>query len=155
MARIRYCKCWRDQIRWSKRSGRSCLTLREARPSIRRGLGGHVLRGATASADAFTDGKSRARGRSLPWTAFLLVACGVRSSWLWSGRGTIRIAVSLERLQANVIGAALLPSDPASGGPSGSAVGAGGVARMAAKEAMGEDLPPAELYCKVWWWRCR
>lgn len=59
------------------------------------------------------------------------------------------MAVSLERLQANVIGASLLPGELPPGVSLGAGVGAGGVARVAAKEASGEDVPPAELSCKV------
>lgn len=77
------------------------------------------------------------------------VFCCLRGSWCWSRRGTIRVAVSLERLQANVISVALHPGELPAGVPLGAGVGAGGVARAAAKEATGEDVPPAELSCKV------
>lgn len=73
-----------------------------------------------------------------------------RGSWWSSSRGTIRVAVSLERLQANIIRAALPPNRAPVGVPLGAGVGAGGVARAAVQEAKGEEvLPPAELSCKV------
>lgn len=66
------------------------------------------------------------------------------------GRGTIRVAVSLERLQATIIRAALSPGKAPVGVPLGAGVGAGGVARAAVQESHGEEaLPPAELSCKV------
>lgn len=66
------------------------------------------------------------------------------------GRGTIRVAVSLERLQATIIRAALPPGKAPVGVPLGAGVGAGGVARAAVQESHGEEaLPPAELSCKV------
>lgn len=66
------------------------------------------------------------------------------------GRGTIRVAVSLERLQATIIRAALPPGKAPVGVPLGAGVGAGGVARAAVQESQGEEaLPPAELSCKV------
>eukprot|EP00903_Cladosiphon_okamuranus_P014373 g13344.t1 len=75
-----------------------------------------------------------------------------RGSWWSSSRGTIRVAVSLERLQANIIRAALPPNRAPVGVPLGAGVGAGGVARAAVQEAKGEEaLPPAELSCKVLW----
>lgn len=66
------------------------------------------------------------------------------------GRGTIRVTVSLERLQATIIRAAL-PLVKAPGGmPLGAGVGSGGVARAAVQEPHGDEaLPPPELYCKV------
>lgn len=58
--------------------------------------------------------------------------------------------MSLERLQANIIRAALPPNRAPVGVPLGAGVGAGGVARAAVQEAKGEEvLPPAELSCKV------
>lgn len=76
--------------------------------------------------------------------------CHRRGSWWSSSRGTIRVAVSLERLQANIIRAALPPNRAPVGVPLGAGVGAGGVARAAVQEAKGvEALPPAELSCKV------
>lgn len=79
-----------------------------------------------------------------------------RGSWWSRSRGTIRVAASLERLQANIIRAALLPNRVPVGVPGSSAgVGAGGVARAARNEAKGEEVlppaesPPAELSCKV------
>lgn len=65
------------------------------------------------------------------------------------GRGTIRVAVSLERLQATIIRAALPPGKAPVGVPLGAGVGAGGVARAAVQESQGEEAPPAELSCKV------
>lgn len=71
-------------------------------------------------------------------------------SWWSSSRGTVRVAVSLERLQASVIRAALPPNRVPVGVPLGAGVGAGGVARVAVQEAKGEEvMPPAELSCKV------
>ncbi|CAN0276378.1 unnamed protein product, partial [Ectocarpus sp. 4 AP-2014] len=70
-----------------------------------------------------------------------------RGSWWGSSRGTIRIAVSLERLQANIIRAALPPNRASVlGVPEG-------VMRTAAfSEAKGEEAaPPTELSCKVLW----
>ncbi len=81
---------------------------------------------------------------------FLLAAAGRRGSWWSSSRGTVRVAVSLERLQTNIIRAALPPNRAPVGVPLGAGVGAGGVARAARQEAKGEEvLPPAELSCKV------
>ncbi|CAN0034628.1 unnamed protein product, partial [Ectocarpus sp. 8 AP-2014] len=66
--------------------------------------------------------------------------------WWGSSRGTIRIAVSLERLQANIIRAALPPRRASVlGVPEG-------VTRTASSEAKGEEAaPPTELSCKVLW----
>lgn len=74
----------------------------------------------------------------------------VRGSWWSRSRGTIRVAVSLERLQANIIRTALAANRVPVGVPWGAGVGAGGVARAAQQEAKGEEaVPPAELSCKV------
>lgn len=59
------------------------------------------------------------------------------------------MAVSLERLQVNIVKASLRPNKAPIGVPLGAGVGAGGVARTAQKEAAGEDVPPAELSCKA------
>lgn len=84
--------------------------------------------------------------------------CFFSGSWWSSSRGTVRVAVSLERLQASVIRAALPPNRAPVGVPLGAGVGAGGVARAAVQEAKGEEvMPPAELSCKVcyiWMYGC-